>query len=146
MSDSPSDRRLQRERDEDAMNAAYDEARHPLPEELDVSLHSSHAIDVPDLYHQVIAMQQSNDNDLKQFATQGVTIPQEAIVNTRFALLTDYLLGPMETTEGELPSQMRLEFELTVQKKFTELIENVRSQVRQQILMQGIHGTQLPPR
>ena len=87
--------------------------------------------ELAELRQRVEEMQQHNDGRLQALQTRGIGVDKSMVVNVRFAILVDTLLGDMD-------AEPRLRYELACQEKFSELIDQVESQVTRAQLLQGV--------
>ena len=96
-----------------------------------------------ELLAEVTELQQKNDARLQALSRRGFQFDQASILTIRFQEFTDYHLGPL--TPDPMPflpdAYPRLAFELRVQKKFAEVLDNVESQISKTTLLQGVRTT-----
>ena len=93
------------------------------------------------LGHEVAALQQRNTAEMQTLARQGVQVDPSGMILVRVGMLCDTLLGP---EMGEERTAQRLVYERNVQQVIGQQIEQIKSNVRQQILMQGLGGGRPP--
>lgn len=93
--------------------------------------------------HEVEQMRASNALGIQSLAARGVGVSEASVVGVRLEMLVERLLGDMDTAP-------RLDYELAVEQRFTELIstagEEVAAQVARAQLLQGVRvdPSQLP--
>lgn len=87
------------------------------------------------------AMQAVNDAALQEMARNGTPVPDFALLAVQLGALIDHILGPPyhEAPNGhQVVNGPRAEFEVQLQRRFTENIAQWRSQITQAVLLNGV--------
>jgi hypothetical protein len=94
----------------------------------------------------VVSLGQKNDQEIANLARQGLQLDNGTLMAIKLDVLLDQILGPSPYKGDDVEvSQERLDFEYKVQTRYEEMFNDLKRQVRQHVLLQGVNGVKLQP-